>query len=175
VTLAGGEGCGACHIHIMMIVNCLSNIDLYTALWYFIEKHNKSGKGNIAKAPLIKGYLQIISRPANNRKRGIHMKQKMEDLRQEINRMVATGKYNETELIKKSQELDKYIVHTMKESLRAYTKLHHNNISGIRVIIKNIKKIHHMYDSIRIVDPFSKELLCVLKEYRYHSFYSSTN
>ena len=45
------------------------------------------------------------------------MPQKLESLREEINKMIESGDYDKDELIEKSQELDTYIVKYMKEKL----------------------------------------------------------
>lgn len=42
---------------------------------------------------------------------------KLELLREEINKMMESGDYDKDVLIKKSQELDKYIIEFMKDKL----------------------------------------------------------
>lgn len=45
------------------------------------------------------------------------MLHKLEILRRDINRMIESGDYDKNELLRKSQELDEYIVQAMKEKL----------------------------------------------------------
>lgn len=45
------------------------------------------------------------------------MLQKLESLKKDINKMIGSDYYDKNELIKKSQELDKYIVEFIKEKL----------------------------------------------------------
>ena len=45
------------------------------------------------------------------------MLHKLEFLKEEINKMIASDSYDKDELIRKSQKLDKYIVESMKEKL----------------------------------------------------------
>lgn len=45
------------------------------------------------------------------------MLDKLESLRKDINKMIESGDYDENELLKKSQELDKYIIKYIKEKL----------------------------------------------------------
>lgn len=52
------------------------------------------------------------------------MLQKLEALRQDLIKMLEADDYDEDELIKKSEELDKYIVRAMKELYHNYIKEH---------------------------------------------------
>lgn len=45
------------------------------------------------------------------------MLRKIEELREDINKMIAKETYDKDELLQKSQELDTYIIKFMKESL----------------------------------------------------------
>lgn len=42
---------------------------------------------------------------------------KLELLREEINKMMESGDYDKNDLIKKSEELDKYIINFMKDNI----------------------------------------------------------
>jgi hypothetical protein len=57
---------------------------------------------------------------ANYRDGRMNMLSMLDQLKRDINRMIISNDYNKEELVKKSQELDKYIVQAMKQCYEDY-------------------------------------------------------
>ncbi len=86
-------------------------------------------------------------------------KNRMEQLRDFINTMLDSDNYDSKILLEKSQELDKLIVQTAKESIYADNVLGHDFTNEFNSTLQNIQLFKKMYDSMRIIDPVKKEVL----------------
>lgn len=86
-------------------------------------------------------------------------KNRMEQLRDFINAMLDSDNYDSKILLKKSQELDKLIVQTAKESIYADNGSGNDFTNEFNSTLQKIELFEKMYDSMRIIDPIKKEVL----------------
>ncbi|HHW00188.1 MAG TPA: hypothetical protein GXX36_11600 [Clostridiaceae bacterium] len=86
-------------------------------------------------------------------------KEKMEQLREVINRMISLDDCDQSKLLKKSQEMDKLILQAIKESDYIRDFLGDKLKSELDAIIDKIQPIQKIYDSMRIVDPIRKTVV----------------
>mgnify|MGYP000503893461 CR=1 FL=1 len=90
-------------------------------------------------------------------------KEKMERLREVINKMICLDDYDQNKLLEKSQEMDKLIVQAVKENIRENNygrKILEGKLENkFNAIINKIQPLHKIYDSLKIVDPLKKEVV----------------
>lgn len=99
-------------------------------------------------------------------------KEKMESLRELINTIIVSENYDSNYLLEKSQELDILIVQAVKEMKFAKKVLGDKYLSDINEfenIIDKIKMFEKNYHSMRIVDPFTHQVLELKKSELYAS------
>lgn len=90
-------------------------------------------------------------------------KDKIESLRELINKIIVSENYDADYLVEKSQELDILIVQALKEMNFTKKVFGDNLISEFDTFLDEIKMVESKYHSIRIVDPLIKEVLEIKK------------
>ena len=86
-------------------------------------------------------------------------KEKIERLREIINRMISLDDCDQNKLLMKSQEMDELILQALKESNYIKNYLGDKLKSELDAIIDKIQPFQKIYDSMRIVDPVNKKVV----------------
>ncbi|WP_300382375.1 Spo0E family sporulation regulatory protein-aspartic acid phosphatase [Clostridium sp.] len=97
-------------------------------------------------------------------------KDKIEELRELVNTIIVSENYDADYLIKKSRELDILIVQALKEMNFAKKIFGNRSISEFYefdIMLDKIKRFEKNYNSMRIVDPITKEVLEIKKDELY--------
>lgn len=95
------------------------------------------------------------------------VKERIELLRETLNKMIMTKSPDHTALLEKSQEMDKLILEVMQARFFSLNVLGDEHMEEFNEIVNRLHLIEKMYQSIRIVDPISKRVL-VTKENNLH-------
>ena len=90
-------------------------------------------------------------------------KDKIESLRELINKIIVSENYDADYLVEKSQELDILIVQALKEMNFTKKVFGDSLISEFDTFLDEIKRVESKYYSIRIVDPVTKDVLEIKK------------
>jgi hypothetical protein len=83
----------------------------------------------------------------------------MEVLRCILNSMITSDYFDDMELLKRSQEMDKLILQSVKESRFLRDVLGEKLMKEFDIIIDKLQLFEKMYERMRIVDPVRKKVL----------------
>lgn len=85
-------------------------------------------------------------------------KEKMEQLREVINIMLCSENYDQQQLLQKSQELDKLLYDEIKKSEFVKNTIGREHMKEFDRIINKFQEYESVYDTMRIVQPKTKEV-----------------